>query len=79
MPRPTIAATRISIRGRPHDCYPQVKRSNTHPRSFGVEFATSADGFPVARIDDTVLAMVTSPSGFAFLASAVFVRRRSQN
>jgi hypothetical protein len=30
---------------------------------------------PVARIDDTVLAMVTSPSGFAFLASAVFVRR----
>ncbi len=30
---------------------------------------------PVARIDDLVLGMVTSPSGFAYLASAVFVRR----
>jgi hypothetical protein len=40
-----------------------------------VEFATSADGSPVARIDDLVLAMVTSSSGFAFLASAVAVRR----
>src|SRR3546814_16056083 len=30
---------------------------------------------PVARIDDLVLAMVTAPSGFAFLASAVAVRR----
>jgi hypothetical protein len=40
-----------------------------------VEFATSADGLPVARIDDLVLAMVTSPSGFAFLASVVAVRR----
>ena len=45
------------------------------PDLSGVEFATSADGMPVARIDDLVLAMVTSPSGFAFLASAVFVRR----
>ncbi|TPP06041.1 DUF7007 domain-containing protein [Rhizobium glycinendophyticum] len=45
------------------------------PDLSGVEFATSADGMPVARIDDTVLAMVTSPSGFVFLASAVFVRR----
>ncbi len=44
------------------------------PDLSGVEFATSADGMPVARIDDLVLAMVTSPSGFAFLASAVFVR-----
>lgn len=45
------------------------------PDLSGVEFATSADGLPVARIDDLVLAMVTSPSGFAFLASAVAVRR----
>lgn len=45
------------------------------PEVSGVEFATSADGLPVARIDDLVLAMVTSPSGFAFLASAVAVRR----
>ncbi len=45
------------------------------PDLSGVEFATSADGLPVARIDDLVLAMVTAPSGFAFLASAVFVRR----
>ncbi|MEA3537071.1 DUF7007 domain-containing protein [Rhizobium sp. CC-YZS058] len=45
------------------------------PDLSGVEFATSADGMPVARIDDVVLAMITSPSGFAFLASAVFVRR----
>ncbi|MDS7598459.1 DUF7007 domain-containing protein [Agrobacterium tumefaciens] len=45
------------------------------PDISGVEFATSADGLPVARIGDLVLAMVTSPSGFAFLTSAVFVRR----
>ncbi|HEX5935078.1 MAG TPA: hypothetical protein VFY63_13015 [Pseudorhizobium sp.] len=45
------------------------------PDISGVEFATSADGMPVARIDDLVLAMVTSSSGFAFLASAIFVRR----
>lgn len=45
------------------------------PDLSGVEFANSADGLPVARIDDLVLAMVTVPTGFAFLASAVFVRR----
>ncbi len=45
------------------------------PEFSGVELATSADGFPVARIDDLVLAMVTAPSGFAYLASAVSVRR----
>ncbi|WP_409526980.1 DUF7007 domain-containing protein [Rhizobium sp. G21] len=45
------------------------------PDLSGVEFATSADGIPVARIADLVLAMVMSPSGFAFLASAAFVRR----
>lgn len=45
------------------------------PDLSGVEFATSADGMLIARVDDLVLAMVTSPSGFAFLASAVFVRR----
>lgn len=45
------------------------------PDLSGVEFAISADGMPVARVDDLVLAMVTSPRGFAFLASAVFVSR----
>lgn len=45
------------------------------PDLSGVEFATSADGMPVARVDDLVLAMVTAVSGFAYLASAVFVRR----
>lgn len=45
------------------------------PDLSGVEFATSADGLPVARINDLVLAMVTVPTGFAFLASAAFVRR----
>src|SRR3546814_12200430 len=45
------------------------------PDLSGVEFATSADGMPVARIDDLVLAMVSSPSGIAYLASAVAVRR----
>lgn len=45
------------------------------PDLSGVEFATSADGMPVARIDDLVLAMVTFPSKFAYLASAVAVRR----
>ncbi|MFN3508512.1 MAG: DUF7007 domain-containing protein [Allorhizobium sp.] len=45
------------------------------PDLSGVEFATSADGIPVARIDNLVLAMVMSPSGFAVLASAAFVCR----
>ncbi|SOC48102.1 hypothetical protein SAMN05892877_13818 [Rhizobium subbaraonis] len=53
----------------------QTKIATPTPDLSGVEFATSADGFPVARIDDLVLAMVTAPSGFAFLGSAVFVRR----
>lgn len=53
----------------------QTNMAATTPDLLGVEFATSADGLPVARIDDLVLAMVTSPSGFAFLASAVAVRR----
>jgi hypothetical protein len=45
------------------------------PDLSGVEFATSADGLPVARIGDLVLAMVMAPDGFAYLASAVAVRR----
>ncbi|TPP05050.1 DUF7007 domain-containing protein [Rhizobium glycinendophyticum] len=53
----------------------QSNRAAATPDLSGVEFATSADGLPVARIDDLVLAMVTAPSGFAFLASAVSVRR----
>lgn len=36
----------------------------------GVEFGLSADGFPVARIADTLLAMVPARDGASFLASA---------
>jgi hypothetical protein len=53
----------------------QTNMAAPTPDLAGVEFGTSADGLPVARIDDLVLAMVTAPSGFAFLASVVFVRR----
>ena len=45
------------------------------PDFSGVEFATSADGMPVARINDLVLAMITSPSTFAYVASAAAVGR----
>jgi len=45
------------------------------PDLSGVEFATSADGLSLARIGDLVLAMVTSQSGFAFVASAGAIRR----
>jgi len=41
----------------------------------GVEFGQSAEGFPVARIDDMVLAMLLAADGVAYLASACFVRR----
>lgn len=53
----------------------QSNMAASTPDLSGVEFATSADGFPVAHIGDLVLAMVTSPSGFAFVASAGAVRR----
>ncbi len=54
---------------------PQSTMTGATPDFSGVEFATSADGLPIARIGDLVLAMITSRSGFAFLASAVAVRR----
>ena len=41
----------------------------------GVEFGQSAEGFPVARIGDIVVAMVPLADGSAYLASACFVRR----
>lgn len=41
----------------------------------GVEFGQSAEGFPVARIGDLVLAMVPLAAGGAYLASACFVSR----
>lgn len=53
----------------------QSNMANSTPDLSGVEFATSADGLPVARIGDLVLAMVTSPSGIAFVASAGAIRR----
>jgi len=40
-----------------------------------VEFGQSAEGFPVARIGDIVLAMLPIADGSACLASACFVRR----
>ena len=53
----------------------QSHMTSPTPDLSGVEFATSANGLPVARIGDLVLAMVTSPSGFAFVASAGAIRR----
>ncbi|WP_342587811.1 hypothetical protein [Agrobacterium bohemicum] len=44
------------------------------PDLSGVD-AASADGLPVARIGDLVLAMVISPSGFSYLGRAVAIRR----
>ena len=41
----------------------------------GVEFGASADGFPVARIGETLLAMVPARDGAIFLASAWRVNR----
>jgi hypothetical protein len=41
----------------------------------GVEFGQSAEGFPVARIGDMVLAMLPLAHGGAYLGSACFVRR----
>ncbi|WP_353505590.1 hypothetical protein [Agrobacterium sp. FDAARGOS_525] len=35
-----------------------------------VEFGTSADGFPVARIDDVLLGLISNGTGDFFLASA---------
>ena len=47
--------------------------SNTicnNPAADRVEFGTSADGFPVARIGDILLGLITSGNGDFFLASA---------
>jgi len=41
----------------------------------GVEFGTSAEGFPVARIDDTAYAMLPGGDGTHHLAAAWFERR----
>lgn len=40
-----------------------------------VEFGTSAEGFPVARLDDTAYAMLPGRDGTHHLAAAWFVRR----
>lgn len=53
----------------------QSNMAASTPDLSGVEFATSADGLPVARIGDLVLAMVFSPSGFSYLGHAGAVRR----
>ena len=45
------------------------------PDLSGVEFGTSAEGFPVARLDDTAYAMLPGRDGTHHLAAAWFVRR----
>ncbi len=45
------------------------------PDLSGVEFGTSAEGFPVARLDDTAYAMLPGTDGTHHLAAAWFVRR----
>lgn len=45
------------------------------PDPSGVEFGTSAEGFPVARLDDTAYAMLPGTDGTHHLAAAWFVRR----
>ncbi|MCA2380107.1 hypothetical protein ATU3C_25560 [Agrobacterium genomosp. 3 str. RTP8] len=45
-------------------------RQGSDHRDATVEFGASADGFPVARIVDTLLAMVLARDGASFLASA---------
>lgn len=52
----------------------QRNSSSTADRS-GVEFGESAEGFPVARIGDTVLAMIPFTDGGGFLASAWHFQR----
>lgn len=47
----------------------QYDRVSTADES-AMEFGASADGFPVARIADTLLAMVPARDGASFLASA---------
>jgi hypothetical protein len=48
---------------------------DTTPEYSGVEFARSAENFPVARIDDIVLAMLPGRDGASILASAWPVSR----
>ncbi|MCY0150780.1 hypothetical protein OEG84_24545 [Hoeflea sp. G2-23] len=45
------------------------------PDISGVEFGTSAEGFPVARVDDAAYAMLPARDGTHHLAMAWFVRR----
>ncbi|WP_346433397.1 hypothetical protein [Oricola sp.] len=49
--------------------------SSKTPDLSGVEFGTSAEGFPVARLDDTAYAMLPGRDGTHHLAAAWFVRR----
>ncbi len=53
----------------------QSNMAASTPDLSGVEFTTSADGLPVVRIGDLVLARVISPSGFSYLGRAVAIRR----
>lgn len=49
--------------------------STSQPLAITPEFGTSADGFPVARISDTLLALLPTRDGGFFLASAWRNRR----
>ncbi|UWU26001.1 hypothetical protein N2601_32245 (plasmid) [Rhizobium sp. CB3060] len=45
-------------------------QEDSTPENSGVEFGRSAEGFPVARLDDIVMAMLSSREGGGLLASA---------
>ncbi|MGV2104280.1 DUF7007 domain-containing protein [Rhizobium sp. 21-4511-3d] len=49
---------------------PASNSACSNPAADSVEFGTSADGFPVARIGDILLGLITNGSGDFFLASA---------
>ncbi|NLS07332.1 hypothetical protein HGP14_29040 [Rhizobium sp. P32RR-XVIII] len=53
--------------------FPQ--QNNPIADALGIEFSLSAEGFPVARTRDLVLAMITTPAG-SFLASALWRESR---
>lgn len=58
-----------------------IRSQPSHPRSGGtpeqseVRFGISAEGFPVARVDDTAFAMLPGRGAQNFLATCGFVRR----
>ncbi len=56
-------------------CLQSQPRPGGTPDPSGIRFATSADGFPVARLGDTAFAMLAGREARHFLATCWFVRR----